>query len=37
MTGGLSGYVAEVIIFSRTLSATEYANVENYLSNKWGL
>lgn len=32
-----TGYIAEVIIFSRTLSATEYANVENYLANKWGL
>ena len=36
-TNGLTGYVAEVILFNRTLSATEYANVENYLSNKWGL
>ena len=37
MTGGLSGYIAEVILFNKALSATEYANVENYLSNKWGL
>ena len=36
-TGGLSGYVAEVIIFNRVLTSTEYSNVENYLSNKWGL
>ena len=36
-TNGLTGYVAEVILFSRTLNATEYANVENYLTNKWGL
>ena len=36
-TNGLTGYVAEVILFNRTLNATEYANVENYLSNKWGL
>ena len=36
-TSGLNGYVAEVILFNKTLSATEYANVENYLSNKWGL
>ena len=36
-TNGLVGYVAEVILFNRTLSATEYANVENYLTNKWGL
>ena len=36
-TNGLTGYIAEVILFNKTLSATEYANVENYLSNKWGL
>ena len=36
-SSGLSGYVAEVILFNRVLTATEYANVENYLSNKWGL
>jgi hypothetical protein len=36
-TSGLNGYVAEVILFNKTLSATEYANVENYLSNKWNL
>lgn len=36
-TNGLAGYVAEVILFNKTLSATEYANVENYLANKWGL
>lgn len=34
---GLVGYVAEVILFNKTLSATEYANVENYLTNKWDL
>lgn len=34
-TNGLTGYVAEVILFNKTLSATEYANVENYLSTKW--
>src|SRR6056300_440027 len=31
------GYIAEVIMFNKALGATEYANVENYLSNKWGL
>ena len=31
------GNIAEVIMFSRTLTATEYGNVENYLSNKWDL
>jgi len=36
-TSNLTGFVGEVIMFSRVLGATEYANVENYLSNKWGL
>ena len=36
-TSNLTGYVGEVIMFSRVLSATEYSNVENYLSNKWGI
>jgi hypothetical protein len=36
-TNGLTGYVAEVILFNKALNATEYANVENYLSNKWDL
>ena len=36
-TNNLTGYIAEVIMFSRALSATEYTNVENYLSTKWGL
>jgi len=36
-TSNLTGYVGEVIMFNKVLSATEYANVENYLSNKWGL
>lgn len=36
-TNNLTGYIAEVIMFSRALSVTEYTNVENYLSNKWGL
>lgn len=33
----LTGFMGEVIMFSRTLSATEYTNVENYLINKWDL
>jgi hypothetical protein len=33
----LTGYMGEVIMFNRALSATEYANVENYLSNKWDI
>ena len=32
---GMEGFVAEVILFSSALNATEYANVENYLSTKW--
>ena len=32
-----TGFIGEVIMFDKALSATEYANVENYLSNKWGL
>ena len=31
------GYIAEVIMFNRALTATEYGNVENYLTNKWDL
>ena len=33
----LTGFMGEVIMFDKALTATEYANVENYLSNKWGL
>ena len=36
-TSNLTGYIGEVIMFNKALGATEYANVENYLSNKWGL
>ena len=37
-TGGtFIGDLAEVIIFRKALNATEYANVENYLSTKWGV
>jgi hypothetical protein len=31
------GQIAEVILFSRVLSADEIAEVETYLANKWGL
>jgi len=34
---GWTGYIGEVIIFTKTLTAIEYANVENYLKTKWGL
>ena len=36
-TSNLTGYVGEVIMFNKALGATEYANVENYLSNKWDI
>lgn len=32
-----TGDVAEFLIFTHILTATEITNVENYLSNKWGL
>ena len=32
-----SGYIAEMMIWTRTLSATEITSVENYLSNKWAI
>jgi len=35
--GSFIGDVGEVIIFKKALSATEYANVENYLATKWGV
>ena len=34
---GWSGFIGEVIMFNKTLTSTEYGNVENYLANKWGL
>lgn len=33
----LNGYIAEMMIWTRTLNATEIAQVETYLKNKWGL
>ena len=35
--GTFIGDVGEVIMFKRALNSTEYANIENYLINKWGL
>lgn len=32
-----TGDIAEFLIFTHVLTTTEIANVENYLSNKWGL
>ncbi len=33
----MQGDIAEFIIFTRSLTITEIQNIENYLSNKWGL
>lgn len=33
----LNGSIAEIIIYDRFLSASEIANVQNYLSRKWGI
>jgi hypothetical protein len=32
-----SGYIAEMLIWTRTLSTTEIIAVENYLAEKWGI
>ena len=32
-----TGFIGEVIMFDKALNTTEYANVENYLSNKWDI
>lgn len=32
-----SGYVAELLIWTRTLSSTEITQVETYLANKWNI
>src|SRR6056300_999683 len=37
-TGGtFIGDIGEVILFKKALNSTEYANVENYLTTKWGI
>lgn len=33
----LTGSIAEILIYSRSLSVTEIASVEAYLTNKWGI
>ena len=33
----IDGDIAEVLIYDRSLSDTEIAQVENYLSSKWGI
>lgn len=35
--GTFIGDIGEIILFKRALNSTEYANVENYLTNKWGI
>ena len=34
--GGLGGYISEILMYNRVLTATELANVDSYLQNKWG-
>ena len=36
-SGFLLGSIAEIIIYERSLSTAEIAQVESYLSNKWGI
>lgn len=36
-TNFFTGDIAEFLIFTHALTSVEIANVENYLSNKWGL
>lgn len=33
----LNGYIGELLIWTRTLNATEIADVESYLATKWGI
>ena len=36
-TNAFSGYIGELLIWTRTLTATEISQVETYLSNKWNI
>ena len=36
-SNGMLGYIAEAILFKKALTSAEIQNIENYLSNKWGL
>ena len=36
-SGTFIGDLGEVVMFKRALNSTEYANVENYLTTKWGV
>jgi hypothetical protein len=37
ITSFFTGDIAEIIIYSRALSDTEVASIEDYLGNKWGI
>ena len=36
-SAGFTGFMAEAILFKKALTSAEIQNIENYLSNKWGL
>jgi hypothetical protein len=36
-TEDLDGYVGELLLYTKTLNATEVQNTENYLKTKWGI
>lgn len=36
-TANLTGYIGEVLIYTRTLNLTEITNTENYLKTKWNI
>lgn len=36
-TANLTGYIGEILIYTRTLSVSEITNTENYLKTKWGI
>jgi hypothetical protein len=36
-SNGMEGYIAEAILFKKALTSAEIQNIENYISNKWGL
>jgi len=37
ISGFLRGYIAEIIVYDRTISATEQSKIEEYLAKKWGV
>jgi len=36
-TEDFNGYLGELLLYTKTLTATELTNTENYLKNKWGI